>query len=105
MSVIDVEAIVIDGAMPFDIRERLRQRIAAQIDALDRRGLSEATILAGAIGADARAIGAAALPLIKAFAHDAFARDRELVFKETAGESDRAAAPSRRHVSVASSSS
>ncbi len=42
MSVIDVEAIIIDGAMPSDVRERLRLRVAAQVDALDRRGLSEA---------------------------------------------------------------
>ena len=84
--------------MPFDVRERLRLRVAAQLDALDRRGLSEATIVAGSIGADARAIGGAALPLIKAFA-----RDRELVFKDAPGDSNRAAAPpSRRRVPVAS---
>jgi len=99
MSVIDVEAIIVDGAMPFDVRERLRLRIAAQLDGLDRRGLSEATIVAGSIGADARAIGGAALPLIKAFA-----RDRELVFKDAPGDPNRAAPPpSRRHASVASS--
>jgi len=92
MSVIDVEAIVIDGAMPPDVRERLRLRVAAQIEALDRRGLSEATIVAGSIGADARAIGGAALPLIKAFA-----RDRELVFKDAPGESKRAPPPQRRN--------
>jgi predicted NBD/HSP70 family sugar kinase len=77
MSVIDVEAIVIDGAMPFDVRERLRLRVAAQLEALDRRGLSEVTIVAGSIGADARAIGGASLPLIKNFA-----RDREVLFKD-----------------------
>ena len=58
MSVIDVEAIVIDGAMPVETRERLRLRVVAQVETLDRRGLSEATIVAGSIGADARAIGA-----------------------------------------------
>jgi hypothetical protein len=63
-------------------------RVAAQIETLDRRGLSEATIVAGSIGADARAIGAAALPLIKAFAHD-----RELVFKDALGEFKNPAAP------------
>jgi predicted NBD/HSP70 family sugar kinase len=77
MSVIDVEAIVIDGAMPPDVRERLRLRVAAQLETLDRRGLSEVTIVAGSVGPDARAIGGATLPLIKAFA-----RDRELVFKD-----------------------
>ncbi|MGA2795245.1 MAG: hypothetical protein ABSE69_17305, partial [Roseiarcus sp.] len=43
----------------------------------DRRGLSDAAIMAGAIGADARAIGGAALPLIANFA-----RDREVLFKD-----------------------
>ena len=52
-------------------------RVAAQIETLDRRGLSDVTIIAGAIGADARAIGGAALPLIKNFA-----RDREVLFKD-----------------------
>jgi predicted NBD/HSP70 family sugar kinase len=99
MSVIDVEAIVIDGAMPFDVRERLRLRVAEQLETLDRRGLSEVEIVAGSIGADARAIGGAALPLIKAFA-----RDRELVFKDAPGDSNRAATPpARRRSSVASS--
>jgi predicted NBD/HSP70 family sugar kinase len=99
MSVIDVEAIVIDGAMPFDVRERLRQRVAEQLETLDRRGLSDVTIVAGSIGADARAIGGAALPLIKAFA-----RDRELVFKDAPGDSNRAAAPPSRRRALAASS-
>jgi predicted NBD/HSP70 family sugar kinase len=77
ISVIDVEAIVIDGAMPVAVREKLTSRVAAQVETLDRRGLSDVTIVAGAIGADARAIGGAALPLIKNFA-----RDREVLFKD-----------------------
>jgi len=77
ISVLDVEAIVIDGAMPVSIREKLTLRVAAQIEAIDRRGLSDVAIVAGAIGADARAIGGAALPLIKNFA-----RDREVLFKD-----------------------
>jgi predicted NBD/HSP70 family sugar kinase len=77
IAVIDVEAIVIDGAMPADVRRKLCARVAAQFEALDRRGLSEVAIVAGAIGADAPAIGGAALPLIKNFA-----RDREVLFKD-----------------------
>ena len=77
ISVIDVEAIVIDGAMPADARRKLCLRVAAQVEALDRRGLSEVAIVAGAIGADAPASGGAALPLIKNFA-----RDREVLFKD-----------------------
>jgi predicted NBD/HSP70 family sugar kinase len=80
LSVIDVEAIVIDGAMPAKVRDRLIARTVEQFHALDRRGLSEAEIVAGTIGPDARAIGGAALPLIKNFA-----RDREVLFKDVVG--------------------
>jgi predicted NBD/HSP70 family sugar kinase/predicted transcriptional regulator len=80
LSVIDVEAIVIDGAMPAKVRERLIARTLKKFNALDRRGLSEVEIVAGAIGPDARAIGGAALPLIKNFA-----RDREVLFKDVVG--------------------
>jgi predicted NBD/HSP70 family sugar kinase len=77
ISVIDFEAIVIDGEMPVWVRERLTARTGEVFTRLDRRGLSDAEIVAGGIGADARAIGGAALPLIKNFA-----RDREVLFKD-----------------------
>ncbi len=77
ISVIDFEAIVIDGEMPAIVRERLTARTAQVFAGLDRRGLSEAEIVAGGIGADASAIGGAALPLIKNFG-----RDHEVLFKE-----------------------
>ena len=77
ISVIDVAAIVIDGAMPIEVRQKLCLRVAAQVETLDRRGLSDVKIISGVVGADARAIGGAALPLIKNFA-----RDREVLFKD-----------------------
>jgi hypothetical protein len=77
ISVIDVAAIVIDGAMPRTVRDRLIECVAARVEALDRRGLSEVAIVPGVIGAGARAIGGAALPLIASFA-----RDREVLFKD-----------------------
>jgi predicted NBD/HSP70 family sugar kinase len=79
ISVIDFAAIVIDGAMPVDVRDRLTARVASRVEALDRRGLSDVAILPGSIGAEARAIGGAALPLIANFA-----RDREVLFKDAA---------------------
>jgi predicted NBD/HSP70 family sugar kinase len=81
ISVIDVEAIVIDGAAPASVRDRLVARTAEIFDGLDRRGLSEVEIVSGAIGADARAIGGAALPLIKNFA-----RDREVLFMDAVSQ-------------------
>ncbi len=77
ISVIDFEAVVIDGAMPATVRERLTARTAQVFAGLDRRGLSDVDIVSGSIGADAGSIGGAALPLIKLFA-----RDREVLFKD-----------------------
>jgi predicted NBD/HSP70 family sugar kinase len=77
ISVVDFEAIVIDGAMPTTVRDRLIARTAQIFADLDRRGLSEVEFAAGAVGHDARAIGGAALPLIRNFASD-----REVLFKD-----------------------
>jgi len=77
ISVIDFEAIVIDGAMPTAVRDRLTARTADVLAGLDRRGLSDVDIVSGTIGADARAIGGAALPLIRNFG-----RDREVLLKD-----------------------
>ena len=82
ISVIDVQAVIIDGAMLKAVRERLTLKVAQKVESFDRRGLSDVTIAEGAIGADARAIGGAALPLIKTFA-----RDREVLFKDALTES------------------
>ncbi len=81
ISVIDFETIMIDGAMPANVRDRLTTRTAQIYARLDRRGLSDVEFASGTIGADARAIGAAALPLI-----GQFSRDREVLFKDTAGQ-------------------
>ncbi len=77
ISIVDFEAIVIDGAMPANVRDRLTARTIEIFNTLDRRGLSDVEIVSGTIGADARALGAAALPLIKNFA-----RDREVLLKD-----------------------
>ena len=50
-------------------------------EGLDRRGLSDVTFAPGTIGADAGAIGGAALPLVKAFA-----RDREVLLKDVVAQ-------------------
>ena len=77
ISVIDFAAIVVDGEMPIPIRDRLTTRAAQVFEGLDRRGLSDVAFVPGTIGADAGAIGGAALPLVKAFA-----RDREVLLKD-----------------------
>jgi predicted NBD/HSP70 family sugar kinase len=76
-AVIDAQAMIVDGAMPAGVRSRLVARIVREADRLDRRGLSPADIVEGAVGPEARAIGAAMLPLLAAFAPD-----REILFKD-----------------------
>lgn len=78
-SVIDFEAIIVDGEMPAGVRDRLTARTAQVFQTLDRRGLSDVDIIPGVIGADAGAIGGASLPLIKNFG-----RDREVLLKDVA---------------------
>jgi predicted NBD/HSP70 family sugar kinase len=75
-AVIDFEAVVMEGAVPRDVRARLVARVAERLAALDRQGLSAFEVVEGSIGRDARAVGAASLPLLASFA-----RDREVLFK------------------------
>jgi predicted NBD/HSP70 family sugar kinase len=77
LAVIDFEAIVIDGAFPADVRLRLVERTNEQWARMDRQGLTDAVVVEGSIGRDARAIGGAALPLLATFA-----RDHDVLFKE-----------------------
>lgn len=62
-SVIDFEAIVIDGAFPAAVRDDLVQRVRRYVVTQDTRGLIPPRIEAGSIGGQARAIGAATRPI------------------------------------------
>lgn len=66
-SVIDFEAIVIDGAFPKHVREELVDRVRRYVSTQDMRGLIAPRIEAGSIGTRARAIGAAARPIGRQF--------------------------------------
>jgi len=63
-AVIDVEAVVIDGAMPAEIRARLVEMTAETQATKDMRGLIRPVTIEGQIGGNARGIGAAASPII-----------------------------------------
>jgi predicted NBD/HSP70 family sugar kinase/biotin operon repressor len=76
-AVIDFPAVVVDGAFPAQVRDRLVEGITQAIAGHDRQGLSPVSIVPGTIGPAAREIGGASLPL---FAN--FAMDREVLFKE-----------------------
>ncbi|MFC4839648.1 ROK family transcriptional regulator [Bradyrhizobium sp. GCM10023182] len=77
LAVIDFEAVIIDGAFPVDVRRRLVERTNEHWTRMDRQGLTDAVVVEGSIGRDARAIGGAALPLLAAFA-----RDHDVLFKD-----------------------
>ena len=79
VSVIDFETVIVDGAVPETVRQRIVEGARAAINAFDLRGLSPVNLVEGTIGSGARAIGGACLPLLASFT-----RDRELLFKEEA---------------------
>lgn len=66
-SVIDFEAILIDGAFPDAVRTELVDRVRRYLITQDTRGLLAPRIEAGDIGFNARAIGAASGPIFSQF--------------------------------------
>ena len=77
-SVIDFEAIIIDGGFPASVRDDIVAATRQAMQKFDQQGLVPADIVAGTIGPSAPAIGGACLPLLASFA-----QDREVLFKET----------------------
>lgn len=63
ISVIDFEHILIDGWFPTDVREKLVQSTRDHVLALNYSGSTIPEVHAGTVGADARVLGAASLPL------------------------------------------
>jgi len=62
-SVIDFETVRIDGWLPEDVRRALVAEVGTQLARFNTTGLVRPGIEAGTIGPDARALGAASLPL------------------------------------------
>lgn len=79
VSVLDCAAVVIDGAIPIHVRTRLVEAVRAAMAAVNMQGIAPFLIVEGTIGADARAMGAASLPLF-----DNFIINRNVLFKEEA---------------------
>ena len=77
MAVLDCSAVVIDGAVPLAIRGRFAEAVRQALQRIDRKGLAEFPVLEGSIGADARALGAASLPLF-----ENYIINRNVLFKE-----------------------
>lgn len=66
-SVIDFEAILLDGALPANVRDEMVERVRRYLINQDTRGLIPPKIEAGSIGGNARAIGAASAPIFLQF--------------------------------------
>ena len=62
-AVVDFDTIIIDGAMPAEIRKRLVRKTRDRLAGEDHRGLVLPDLEAGSIGTQARAIGAACGPI------------------------------------------
>lgn len=60
LSMLDFEAVVIDGAIPSDVKHRLVAEIIEQLQQMDLQGVLMPKIEAGQVGQKARTIGAAA---------------------------------------------
>jgi predicted NBD/HSP70 family sugar kinase len=76
ISVIDFEAVVIDGAFPKSIRSVIVEQTRQKFGSMETQGIAPVDIVEGMIGSDARVLGAASLPFLADFS-----QDRELLFR------------------------
>ena len=70
-SVIDFEAVFIDGVMPSDVKTSLVEQTRAALSQQDSRGLIVPKVEAGQVGPTARERGAACSPILSEFLLDA----------------------------------
>ena len=66
-AVIDFESVIIDGALPDEVRKQLIAQTNDACIALDSRGLIRPKILEGSVGPNARALGASSLPVTEKY--------------------------------------
>ena len=66
-ALIEIEAVLIDGWMPVAVRAELAHRTSMSLHRLDLAGIEAPVIREGTVGADARVMGAAAIPLTQRF--------------------------------------
>ncbi len=63
VAVVDVEAVLIDGALPTEVKRRLVERTRKSLDGVDMTGIVRPEIREAMVGRAARSIGAALLPI------------------------------------------
>jgi predicted NBD/HSP70 family sugar kinase len=69
-AVVDLEAALVDGSFPAAVQARLLEAVAAAMARLDLSGVEPPRLRAGALGAIARALGGASLPLFDRYLVD-----------------------------------
>ncbi|MDJ0930864.1 ROK family transcriptional regulator [Breoghania sp.] len=91
LSIIDFQAVIVDGLLPPPWRARLTERLAETLENFNRSGLSPTQVLAGSIGPMARVLGAALLPLEARFSPNTDLLVRSGAKSADAGETTRKA--------------
>jgi len=76
-TLLELEAVLIDGWMPAHIRSEITTRTRAALHRLDLAGVDAPDIREGTVGPEARALGAAAIPLSQRYLIDQNAAARE----------------------------
>lgn len=76
-AVIDIEAVLIDGAFPPGVRRLMVEAIKKEFASLDRQGIREPWIVEASVGHEARVIGGATLPIF-----DRYMVDQNVLVKE-----------------------
>lgn len=69
-SLLELEAVLIDGWMPPSIRAEITRRTQAALNRLDLSGVTPPVVREGSVGAEARSLGAAAIPLSQRYLLD-----------------------------------
>lgn len=69
-TLLELEAVLIDGWMPPSIRAEVTARTAAALQRLDLSGINPPVVREGSVGAQARSLGAAAIPLSQRYLLD-----------------------------------
>ena len=80
VSIIDFEHVCIDGALPRAVLARIVEGARAAAAAYDRQGLSPFEIRMGSLGAEARVLGGAMLPIVAGFG-----AGQDIMLKQGAG--------------------
>ena len=67
LAVLDLQQIIIDGAFPAEVRDRLIARTIKALEAVDHQGLHPVHLSSGVLGHNAGALGAAYAPTMEAY--------------------------------------